>query len=124
MRLKPYRDTAGKLSIGSGRNLDDVGISSAEAYFMLDNDIAERQESLSRFSWFTKLDPIRQAALVNMAFNLGLPRLLGFYEMIAALEVQDWESAAEEMLDSRWAKQVGARAQRLALQILEGGRLI
>lgn len=118
-RLKPYRDTVGKLTIGCGRNLDDVGISAAEAYVLLDNDIAERVAALRRFDWFTGLDEARQGVLVNMAF-MGLPKLLAFYRMIDALEVQDWDRSADEMLNSLWAQQVGARATRLAEQMRTG----
>lgn len=118
-RLKPYRDTLGILTIGVGRNLDNVGISAAEADFMLDNDIAVRQQSLSRFAWFTALDEARQGVVVNMSF-MGIPRLLAFVKMIQALEVQDYERAAAEMLDSKWAGQVKGRATRLAQQMRTG----
>lgn len=118
-RLKPYKDSLGILTIGVGRNLDDVGLSAAEVDFMLDNDIAARRQSLSRFDWFTGLDEARQGVVINMSF-MGIPRLLAFYKMIAALEVHDYERAAAEMLDSKWAGQVGARATRLAHQMRTG----
>lgn len=119
LRLKPYKDTLGILTIGVGRNLDDVGISAVEADFMLDNDIAARRESLSRFEWFTALDEVRQGVVINMSF-MGIPRLLAFTKMIQALEVQDWERAAGELLDSKYAQQVGNRAHRLARQLITG----
>lgn len=118
-RLKPYRDTLNILTIGVGRNLDDVGLFPDEVDLMLDNDIRIRRESLSRFGWFTALDEVRQGVLINMAF-MGIPRLLGFRKMIAALEAQDYERAAAEMLDSTWAGQVHARADRLAQQMRSG----
>lgn len=118
-RLKPYRDTVGKLTIGSGRNLDDVGLFPDEVALMLDNDIRSRQESLGRFDWFMALDEARQGALINVAF-MGIPRLLAFTKMIQALEVHDYERAAAELLDSKYAGQVGQRAERLARQLITG----
>lgn len=120
-RLKPYKDTATppRLTIGVGRNLDDVGLFPDEVELMLDNDIRIRRESLSRFPWFTALDEVRQGVLINMSF-MGIGRLLAFYKMIAALEVHDYERAAAEMLDSKWRRQVHARADRLAHQMRTG----
>ncbi len=121
LRLKPYRDSVGKLSIGVGRNLDDVGIAEAEAEILLGNDISRAMADLDRaLPWWRGLSPPRQRALLNMAFNLGLPRLLGFREMLADLERGDGAGAARAAIDSRWAKQVGARAQRLAMLLAEG----
>lgn len=119
LRLKPYRDTLGILTIGVGRNLDEVGLFADEVDLMLDNDIRSRRASLSRFPWFTALDEVRQGALINMSF-MGIAQLLAFYKMIAALEVQDYERSAAEMLDSKWAGQVHARADRLAQQMRSG----
>lgn len=118
-RLKPYRDTVGKLTIGCGRNLDDKGISGAEALMLLDNDIAEVTASLQGFPWFRALDEVRQGVLVNMGF-MGIGKLLEFRQMIAALEALDYEQAAAEMLDSTWAGQVKGRAIRLAQQMRTG----
>lgn len=120
MRLKPYRDTVGKLTIGVGRNLDDNGISEDEALVMLKNDIDQAFDELSQFDWFNSLKPVKQDALVNMCFNLGLPRLLSFKRMIAALESGDYQTAADEALDSKWAVQVGERANRIAEVIRNG----
>ena len=114
-RLKPYRDSVGKLTIGWGRNLDDVGISEAEAEAMLEADIAVAEHELDRvLPWWRELPEPAQRALANMAFNLGMPRLLGFRRMLAALGARDFETAAAESLDSKWARQVGDRAQRIA----------
>lgn len=120
LRLKPYRDTVGKLTIGVGRNLDDNGITEDEAAYLLQNDIAVSERELSRLPWFSGLDDVRKGAIINMHFNLGLPRLLTFRKMIAALDAGDYEQAANEALDSRWAEQVGDRAVRLARQIKTG----
>jgi lysozyme len=107
LRLKPYTDTVGKLTVGWGRNLTDVGISEREAGLMLTNDI-ERATAQCRqsFDWFDSLDVTRQDAIVNLAFNLGIDGLKGFHDMLAAVEKQDWKLAANELLDSQWAKQV------------------
>lgn len=121
VRLKPYRCSAGRLSIGAGRNLDDVGISAAEAELMLANDIARAIADLDRaLPWWRGLSAARRRALVNMAFNLGLPKLLGFAEMLGALRAGEYDRAARAALDSRWARQVGARAERVAAMMREG----
>ncbi|MGH2368514.1 MAG: glycoside hydrolase family protein [Chloroflexota bacterium] len=119
-RLKPYRDTVGKLTIGVGRNLDDKGLTADEVWMLLEHDIDDVQQALGRFEWFLRLDAARQGVCLNMAFNLGVAGFLEFRRMQAALEAQDWEQAAAEMLDSRWASQVGARATRLAQQMRTG----
>lgn len=120
LRLKPYKCPAGYLTIGVGRNLETKGISREEALFLLRNDIKEIERALSKYDWYTKLDPIRQKVLIDMCFNLGLAGLLQFRRMITALNLGDYETAADEMLASKWAKQVGARAQRLAQMMRTG----
>ena len=118
LRLKPYRDTAGKLTIGIGQNLDDVGITEAEARFLLANDIAKAIEDAKAVCpSFETLPEPAQRALANMAFNLGRTRLSKFKNMLAALEAKDFETAAREALDSKWAEQVGERAWRIAQAI-------
>lgn len=115
LRLKPYRDSVGKLTIGIGRNLDDVGISGAEADYLLMNDIDAAMFSLGHnIEWWDRLPMPARRGLANMCFNLGWPRLSGFRKMLAALEAGDFEKAASEALDSRWARQVGERAERIA----------
>lgn len=115
LRFKPYKCTAGKLTIGIGRNLDDVGISEEEAYFLCGNDIDAAADDLDQnVPWFRQLSDTRQRALVNMCFNLGWPRLSGFRNMLVALKEGDYDRAASEALDSRWARQVGARSERIA----------
>jgi lysozyme len=121
VRLFPYVDTVGKITIGIGRNLSDGGISRQEAIQLLANDVENAAAHLQRaLPWTQGLDDVRHAALVNMTFNMGIGRLCDFTKMIAALRVEDWKTARNEMLDSQWAKQVGARAQRLAIQIETG----
>jgi len=120
-RSKPYKCSAGKLTIGYGRNIEDNGITKEEAEILLYNDVGLVTNELSgTFSWFYGLSKIRKSVLINMAFNLGMPRLKAFKRMIAALGVNDYEEAARQMLDSKWANQVGDRATRLANQMIDG----
>jgi lysozyme len=114
VRLKPYRCTAGKLTIGIGRNLDDIGISMAEAEMLLTNDIAVAKGSLDQhIPWWRKHPVPIQDCLINMVFNMGWPRLSGFKNMLTALEKGNYAEAADHALDSAWAKQVGDRAKRI-----------
>lgn len=118
LRLKPYRDTVGVLTIGYGRNLDANGIRYAEAELMLQNDVEEVLEAVSKaLPWFGSLDEDRQAILVNMAFNLGLAGLLGFNNTLAEIEAGRYDEAAARMLESKWATQVGNRAKELATRM-------
>lgn len=113
-----YRCPAGKLSIGYGRNVDSdggIGISEDEAAFLLAGDIHRIRNELTRgIRNFLFLDEIRQAVLIDMCYNLGIGRFLAFKKMIRAVEGSDFPQASREMLDSKWAKQVGGRAEELA----------
>lgn len=121
LRLKPYQDTVGKLTIGVGRNLEDRGLNRAEALYLLDNDIASAQMDLGRvLPEFPTFSDARQRALLNMVFNLGRARFSGFRKMIAAIRAGHWDLAAREALDSRWAEQVGIRADRIAAMLRNG----
>lgn len=121
LRLKPYKDGVGKLTIGVGRNLDDVGLSLGEAEYLLDNDIRRAtSDVVARIPWCHTLDDVRFAVLVNMSFNLGIGGLLGFTKALAAMEKGEWQAAANAMLDSKWRRQVGIRAERLARQMETG----
>jgi lysozyme len=115
LRTEPYIDTVGKMTIGVGRNLDDNGISQAEAMFMLTNDIEMVETELdARLDWWRGLPDDAQRALCNMTFNIGWPRLSKFEKMLAALKDRDFEEAAAQALASKWATQVGQRAIRIA----------
>jgi lysozyme len=121
VRLEPYLDTAGKWTIGVGRNLTDRGIGRGEAFILLDNDIAAAAADLDgNVPWWRDLSDGRQRALLNMIFNMGWPRISGFRSMLAALESGDYVTAAEAALDSAWARQVGDRAVRIAGLIRRG----
>lgn len=119
--LKPYRDTVGKLSIGIGRNLDDVGITEDEALILAKHDVFKVIGQLDqRIPWWRTLSEPRQRALANMAFNLGINGLLGFKLALSALQADQFSVAADELLRSRWAQQVGDRAKRIADLIRQG----
>src|SRR5579864_428460 len=121
LRLKPYQDTVGKTTIGYGRNLSDKGISQVEADFLLHNDVeAVTNELQTRLPYFNALDPVRQAVLTNMAFNMGFNGLEGFSNMLRCVALGDWTGAAAEMVDSVWSREVGPRATRLAEQMTSG----
>ena len=121
LRLKPYTDTVGKLTIGVGRNLDDVGITSDEAMILLKNDVQRTIDSLDRrLDWWRNLNASRQRALISMAFNLGIGGLLKFKMALSAMQKGRWLEAQEEMLNSKWATQVGRRAETLAQTMFTG----
>lgn len=115
MKLKPYRCSAGKLSIGVGRNLDDAGISQGEAFVLLQDDVHRVRKGLDKYLpwWGEQADPVR-VVLQNMAFQIGITGLLKFERALAAIQVRDYARAAKEMLDSDWARQTPKRAQELA----------
>ena len=120
LMLKPYKCPAGKLTIGVGRNLEDVGITKEEAMFLLENDLDRcHYECLRSFFWYKDLDVDRQGVIQEMCFNLGLARLKTFKKMLLACEIGNYELAAREMLSSLWARQVGKRAETLA-NIMKG----
>lgn len=141
LRLRVYRCTAGKLTIGVGRNLDDVGIRPHEtkelgidkasviakgltrnqAFFLLDSDIDVVEQQLDhRLPWWRSLSDARQRVLLNMAFNLGIVGLLGFRNTLAFIKAGSFPAAAAGMRASLWARQVGKRAERLAIMMVGG----
>ncbi len=120
-RLRPYRCTAGKLTIGVGRNLEDRGITAEESAMLLSNDISrEERELLAALPWVAKLSEVRQRVLLDMSFNLGLQGLLAFKRTLAAIQAGQYQQAAGMMLESLWARQVGQRAQRLSQMMATG----
>ena len=115
----PYRDSVGILTIGVGRNLESVGLRADEIAILLRNDIAQAdKDAQSLIPTFQRLSDQRKAVLVNMCF-MGIGRLKGFVKMLAAMEAEDWDTAASELLDSTYHRQVGERAERLAQQLRE-----
>lgn len=119
-RLMPYLDDEGNTTIGTGRNLSARGISEDERKLMLQNDEVWVRRELSAFSFWAGLDEVRQDAIADLYFNIGKSRFLGFAKLIAALNRKDWDSAASEMLNSKWAAQVKGRAVELAAMVKTG----
>ena len=123
VRTHAYQCTANMTTVGVGRNIDEdggLGLSVDEIEFLLKNDIKRCKQELITLPWFPEIEYVRQAALINLCFNLGITRLLGFKNALNAMSVGDYEKAAEEFLDSRWAVQVGNRALDVAHMIRTG----
>lgn len=136
LRLEVYQDSLGIDTVGIGRNLEDRGItkdeldwmdypsidyvysdgiSEADAMYLATNDVEIVEEELVRaHPCVDKLDAVRQLVLMDMAFNMGVPRLCKFKKMWEAVHNEDFSTAAKEMLDSRWANQVKSRSTKLA----------
>lgn len=127
-RREAYRDSLGFLTIGYGHHGLDVHDgecwSEEEASLQLEADIATAIVGLDKACpWWRSLDPVRSDALANMAFNLGVAKLLGFQNMLAALEAGNWAKASAQALSSHWAAEVGARATRIAAMFKTGNRM-
>jgi len=147
--LTPYKCTAGKWTIGVGRNLEDTGlyefekmrilgtyeltrqevidilqvrhITQEEALYMLDNDIKVITAELEdSYKWFKYLDEVRQKVIIDMRFNLGSAGFAGFKNMIRQLELENYQKVAEEMKNSKWYLQVKTRGDRLIKMMLTG----
>ncbi len=115
LKLKPYKDTKGLLTIGIGRCLETKGITELEAEMLCNNDIAQCMVDLRNFlTWFDKLDSVRQDVLMDMCFNMGISGLLKFHNTLTLIEQGKYVDASKEMLNSEWAKQVGDRAIELS----------
>jgi lysozyme len=119
-----YKCTAGKITIGVGRNIDPeggLGLTKDEIAYLLRNDIERVEDELSRqLPWIIELSNVRIDALIDICFNLGLPRFLKFVKALDALEAGDYEMSANEFMDSLWAKQVGYRAYEVTEMIRTG----
>lgn len=121
LKLRPYKCRSGYITIGYGRNIQQNGITLAEAEMLLDNDIERVIKELEKWlSVFNELSENRKAALIDMSYNLGFNKLFQFRRFLAALQKKDFDLAAKEMLDSKWAAQVGNRATVLANMMKEG----
>jgi len=118
LRLKPYRCTADKLTIGVGRNLDDVGITEEEALYLLGADIqVVINQCTVAFAWFERLDELRKEAVINLVFNMGLTKFKQFKKTISYIEQGKFDLAGAELLDSNYARQVGQRSIDVANQL-------
>lgn len=119
-RGKPYQDTTGHTTIGYGRNLDANPLTEMEAEMLLRADIQRALTGCRNLDFWPTLDEVRQRVLIEMALNLGIDGVLKFRKMLGAISIQAWAQASHEMRDSRWAGQVGERAQVLADAMLTG----
>lgn len=122
LRLKPYRCPAGKLTIGWGLNLEDRGLTRAEADYLLQSQLQEllKRMEQSFAPWWTNLSINRRAVLLDMAYNLGWQGLLDFKQTLNSVTAGDYDKAAAQMLESIWARQVKTRARELAEMMAEG----
>lgn len=117
----PYLDSVGKWTLGVGRNISDNGVSNATIEQMLIEDIEKTEGELDRiYPYWCNLSENRQLVLLDMCFNLGAPRYLTFEKFWAALRNDEYGLAADEMIDSKWARQVGERARLLSQMMVEG----
>ena len=119
-RAKAYQDTEGVWTVGYGTNLQELVVSPAWALDEMLLTLRQRERECQALAWYQPLSSLRKRVILNMAYNLGMPRLGRFVKMIAALEAGDYVAAAHEMLNSKWHTQVGARAERLAQQMAQG----
>ena len=121
IRLMPYRCPAGKLTIGVGRNLDANGISTQEAYVLLDNDLKRAViDARGIVPGFEKLNDVRQAVLIDMVFNLGRTRFSRFRHLLSTVGASKFEEAGDMMTQTRWCRQVGRRCKRLVGMMRSG----
>jgi lysozyme len=120
-RAHGYRDTLDNLTIGFGRCIEPgvgLGLTRDEARVLLENDVFRCLGEVKRWPWFDGLKPVHQSVLVQLCHQLGYSNLSGFNRMLLALSKGDMDTAADELLDSRFARQqTPARAQRLAQQL-------
>lgn len=119
LRLLPYTDTTGHMTIGYGCNLE-AGITEAQAAALLQLKVIDIIDELGRYAWFTGCNLARQAVLLDMAYNLGVQGLLQFHIMLECVSRGDFAGAASQMAHSEWARQVGVRAVENAKIMAEG----
>lgn len=119
VKAHPYLDTAGKWTAGVGRNLTDNGLRAEEIDFMLTNDItAAWMDVTTTWPWVLDLSDVRQRALTEMVFQMGVGGVGAFKQALAAMQAGDWQTAHDELLDSKWAAQTPSRAHRVAQMVL------
>lgn len=135
-RLKPYKDTAGKWTVGVGHNINDNGLPARCVVSiietgqltdelvsnLLSEDIDKVLIDCKAIPFFKTLDPVRQSVLADMVFNMGIGKVLGFVNTLGCMQRSEWDAAATNMLKSKWAEQVGNRAIELA-GILRSGQI-
>ena len=123
VRSKVYMCSAGYETIGVGRNIAEsgLGLSDDEIEYLLNNDIKRVREELEdNYFWFAALNEVRQDAMIDISFNLGLTRLRGFVKALEAMSREQFDIAADKFMDSRWSQQVGNRAVEVTEMIRTG----
>lgn len=121
-KSKPYVDTVGKLTIGVGWNLTDKGLPDDIIDELLSRSIVEAVKEADKIPVYAKLNVARKTVLIDMVFNMGLQAVLGFRNTLDMMGRGDFKGAAENMLKSLWAEQVGNRAIELA-EIMRSGEI-
>ena len=123
VRTHCYKDHLGLETVGVGRCIAEgsLGLSDDEIDYLLDNDIVRCIKELNtEFPWFSQLDDCRQAAMIDLSFNIGATRLRGFVKALGAMAEANYDKASLEFLDSKWARQVGNRALEITEMIRTG----
>lgn len=129
VEASPYKDTKGILTVGVGHNMQSSPLPDGWTFplddgqidALLTSDLLSVFDDLDRnLPWWSDLSDVRQRVLANMAFNLGITKLLGFKNTLVAMRQGRWDAAAQGMLNSAWASQVKGRATRLATMMRTG----
>jgi lysozyme len=119
-----YQDSLGYWSIGIGRCIDKrvgKGLSDDEINYLLDNDISQCRAQLKSFDWYLIQDDVRKDVLVELCFNLGLPKLLKFNQTLNSIANKNYDSAVVHLLNSKWAKQVQkSRIDSIIYRLIHG----
>ncbi len=121
LRRFPYTDTVGKLTIGVGRNLTDSGISTDEALTLLRHDLAACRRDLETFDWWDDQNTVRQRALLDLRFNLGPKGFRSFVNTLRYIAAGQYDHAADNLLDSKWATQVQPERVKRIESMLRSG---
>ena len=117
---KPYLDSVGVLTVGYGRNLEANPLSDDEIDLMFENDFRRALDGAEGFFCYSQLNDTRRGVLIEMVFQMGVNGVCKFKRFLDAAMAEDWQKAHDEMLDSKWAKQVPSRAKELAEVFLNG----
>ncbi len=120
LRFTPYEDSVGVSTVGYGRNLRDVPFSQDEVDLMFDNDLRRALGAAESLVAYEQLNVVRRGVLIEMCFQMGLRGVSRFRWFLAAAQREEWQTAYNEMLNSKWARQTPERANELANIFLEG----